>query len=245
VAEGLRIERRAPTLLVTIDRGDGNLFTKEMIESLIAAVQQASGDGTIHFIRLRADGPSFCMGRERVANTIAEAREEAARIVQLNEAVRATPLTVLAEVHGDAAGFGAGLVAATDIAIAAEEARFSFPEIRGGLPPTIVISWLYHTCTYKAAFDLVTSGKEIHAESAATLGLITEVVTAQELASRVDERIEQLANSDANALRDIKRFFSIARTMNPPAAAYASIDPLALATSRMSGEGGQRGWTRR
>ena len=60
----------------------------------------------------------------------------------LHQALRSSPLVTIAEIHGDAAGFGVGLIAACDVAIAVSDAHFSFPEVGINLAPALVLAWL-------------------------------------------------------------------------------------------------------
>ena len=218
-------------MVATAQRGDQNLFSGEMIDALSDAVEEAARDG-LRFVRIRARGSVFCVGRDRAGATPLELRDEAARIVRVNDTLRTTPLTVVAEVQGDAAGFGAGLVASADIAVAAESARFWFPEILGGLAPTIVISWLSKSIPYKVAFDMVTSGEPIGAREAERLGLVTAVEPMERLEASVDERLERLAGASAGAIREIKQFFVRTRGLDPAASSAAAIEALALSAVR-------------
>jgi methylglutaconyl-CoA hydratase len=231
MAQGLLLERSGDTLIATADHGDENLFSSEMIDALSDAIEDAAHDD-VRFVRLRSRGPVFCVGRERAGRTPLELRAEAARIVRVNEALQTTPLTVIVEVHGDAAGFGAGLVASADIAVASESARFWFPEILGGLAPTIVISWLARTVPYKIAFDLVTTGEVLDATRARALGLVTDVVPDDSIEAAVDERIKRLTDMNPRAIREIKEFFVRVRTLDPQSSAVASIESLALSATR-------------
>ncbi len=231
MANGLHLERTDHTLIATAARGEENLFSGEMIDALSDALDAAAKDD-LRFVRLRSDGPVFCVGRERAGRTPLELRAEAARIVRVNEAIRTTPLTVIAEVSGDAAGFGAGIVAAADIAVAAQSARFWFPEIQSGLAPSIVISWLSKTVPYKVAYDLVTTGEPIDAHQARALGLITEVVPDDAIQEAVDERIKRLADMSAGAIKEIKEFFVRTRSLDPASSAIASVETLALSAVR-------------
>jgi enoyl-CoA hydratase/carnithine racemase len=158
-----------------------------------------------------------------------------AAIVELNELLQTTPLVVVAEVQGDAAGLGVGLVGCADVAVAADGARFSFPEIVAGYAAMVVLGWLPHAVPRKRAFEMVSTGAWVDAETARRDGLITEVVPAERLEARVDERIAELAAFDASALRDVKTFLARTRAMDPRSAAAASIDSLALA---VAGRGG-------
>jgi methylglutaconyl-CoA hydratase len=231
--DGLGLERSGCVLVATIAKGDGNHFSAAMIDALAAAVEQGGADPALRFVRIRARGPVFCTGRERGGSTVAELRAEGARIVRLNEALRTSPLVSLAEVHGDAAGFGAGLVGACDVAVASEGARFSFPEITFGVAPAIVISWLKDVLPPKRVFELVATGRQIDAAEALALGLVTEVVSAPRLSARTDERLAELEALDAAALREIKSFLARARGLDPASAAAASVDALALGALRL------------
>lgn len=233
--EGLQADRDDQTLVVTAQRGEQNLFSGEMIDALSEAVDEAARYG-LRFVRLRAEGPVFCVGRDRAGATPLELRDEAARIVRVNETLRTTPLTVIAEVHGDAAGFGAGLVASADVAVAAEGARFWFPEVLGGLAPTIVISWLAKAIPYKIAFDLVTSGDAIDAREARHLGLVTDVVPAEQLRTSVDDRLKRLEAMSAGAIREIKQFFVRIRGLDPERSAATAVEALALSAVRNKAE---------
>jgi enoyl-CoA hydratase/carnithine racemase len=233
VPTGLSIERDADVLVVTADRGRDNLFTGAMIEQLIEAIEDGERDRDLRFVRLRHEGPNFCLGREREGRSVDEIREEAARIVRANESLRNSPLVSVAEVRGAAAGFGAGLVAAADVAVASEDATISFPEIFGGLAPTIVIGWLAFAVPYKRAFEAVSTGRELRAEEALRWGLLTEAVPRERVASRVDDALAHLRRRHAEGLRDIKRGFAQARGMDQVSAARASIDPLVMSALRL------------
>jgi methylglutaconyl-CoA hydratase len=229
----LDLEHRGHTLVATAGR---DVFTSAMIHELTAAVAGAATTPALRFVRIRARGDVFCVGRERGGRTPQDLRREARDIVCLNETLRTSPLTIVCEVNGDAAGFGAGIVAASDVAIASRAARLWFPEILAGLAPTVVISWLAAAVPHKAAFDLVATGDAITAEEAARLGLFTRAVPADALERTVDEHIERLAGADPIALREIKEFFVGTRTMGPVAAAAASVDALTISALRLAGE---------
>lgn len=239
-SNGLAIERRDATLLVTIDHGDENLFSVAMVDELAHEIRAAAAHPELRFVRLRSRGDVFCLGREGAAPGAPRPKPRAIRavaaaIVELNELLQTTPLVVVAEVQGDAAGLGVGLVGCADVAVAAERARFSFPEIFAGYAAMVVLGWLPHAIPRKRAFEMVATGGWVDADTALRDGLITEVVPAARLEARADARIAQLAALDPNGLRDVKTFLARTRAMDPPSAAAASIDSLALA---VAGKGG-------
>jgi methylglutaconyl-CoA hydratase len=230
----LQIERDEATLVATVERGDDNLFSPPMVEALTVAIEEAALDPEARFVRIRARGPAFCLGRDAAragaaAPPPAAVRRTGGGIARLNETLQTTPLVTIAEVQGDAAGFGAGLVGNADVAVAAEDARFSFPEILAGYAPTIVMSWLPRAIPRRRAFEMITTGEWIDAATAQRDGLVTEVVPANRLEARVDERIAALSELPATALRDVKTFLGRTRAMDPATASAASVDALVVA----------------
>jgi enoyl-CoA hydratase/carnithine racemase len=231
--EGLELDREGASLVATWERGDQNSFSAEMIDALIRAVIEASDDPSYRFVRLRARGPVFCLARDPSGSAPDEVRATATRIVRINETIATTPLIVFAEVHGDAAGFGCGLVGASDVAVASADAHFWFPEIKAGLAPAVVISWASQVLPRKRAFDMASTGEPIDAATAERIGLVTEVVQFDEVSRRVEERIAALEPLHPEGLRDVKRFFARTRTMDGPSAAAAAVDSLVVSALRL------------
>jgi methylglutaconyl-CoA hydratase len=243
MADPLTIERHGPTLVVTVERDEGNRFTPAMIVELGDILEGAQGEHELRFLRLRARGPAFCLGREAPGSGARPrpdaVRDLAASIVRVNELFHRGPLVTVAEVQGDAAGFGAGLVGNADMAVAVEGSRLAFPEIREGYAPSVVMSWLPHAVLRKRAFEMVATGGWVDAERAARDGLLTEVVPGNRLEARVDERLAELSSLPAGALRDVKAFLANTRGTHPAAATAAAVDALVVGVLRASERRGE------
>jgi enoyl-CoA hydratase/carnithine racemase len=235
MVDGLRISRDDSTLTITFDSEGGNVFSPAMMDTFVDEIASAASDEATRFVRLRAEGDAFCLGRTKGGTTPDELRATAGRIATVFETIRTSPLTVVAEVGGPAAGFGVGIVGASDIAVASERATFSFPEIRSGFAPAVVLSWARFQVPSRLLYDMVSTGDEIDAHHAMAANLVTEVVAADTLAARVDERLARLGSIDAFALRELKRFLVHTRTMDPATAAEASIDTLVFSGLRVIG----------
>ncbi|BBZ03791.1 enoyl-CoA hydratase [Mycolicibacterium chitae] len=159
-----------------------------------------------HIVVIESRAQSFCLGRERSAATVHELPDEVDRLVAVNHALRNSPLVSVARVHGDAAGFGVGVAALSDIAVAADTAKFFFPEVNIGLAPTLVLAWLPQLVGRREAFRLTATGAAISAERAAALGLVSETATAADLDARVDAVVQELRRHNPRVHREIRDF---------------------------------------
>lgn len=121
----------------------------------------------------------------------------------------ALPHPVIAKLRGLVLGGGAELMLACDIRIAGASAQFGFPEIRlGALPAAGGIQRLLKDIGPVHARELIFSGKQISAERAFAIGLVTELVPDDELDARVDNAAEELATLPKDALRLAKQCIS-------------------------------------
>jgi methylglutaconyl-CoA hydratase len=233
---GLTVATRDGVVEVVIDRGDDrNLLTLDMCHQLVALLTAPPADA--HIVRLRAVGPAFCLGRERAADAVDDLRAEATTLVGVNEALRSSPLVTVAEVAGGAAGFGAGLVANADVAVAADTAEFWFPEVRIDLAPAVVLSWLPRIVGRKQAFWLTASGERLSAERAQALGLVTAVVPADRLEGEVDELVTRLRSFQPRVHRAIKDYLNATEDLPRSAAAGLATEKLILGSLSRRREG--------
>lgn len=225
---GLELTIDRPVVRAVLDRGDGNLLTTGMCERLAGLLLDPPA-GT-HVLRLAARGPSFCLGRERRATEVGALRREVGALVALNRALRRSPLVTVAEVHGDAAGFGVGLAALCRVSIAAPSARFWFPEVEIGLAPVVVLAWLPRAVGPKRAFDLTATGRRISADEALGLGLLTAVAPSDDaLAATVDDYLATLLKHPATAHAEMAAFLEASADLTQDQADELASQKLVLA----------------
>lgn len=215
---------------VELNRPPGNLWTVELCRRLTRLLREPE-PGT-HILRLRSAGEAFCLGREREGSTPAELRAEAEALVDLHRAQRQSRLVTIAEVQGDAAGFGVGVVAGCDVAVAAADAGFSFPEVTIGLAPAVVLAWLPRVVGERNAFWLTATGERITAHRALELGLLGAVVPAGRLRKDVDERIAALREHDPRVHAEIKDMLRVMGAVGADQALDVSVDRLVVGSQR-------------
>jgi enoyl-CoA hydratase/carnithine racemase len=206
------IERSGDVLSFVLDnRENGNEVTFAMMEAMLAELRAEAIRPRARVLRIRAQGKIFCTGRERAGWDVAGLRAESQRILEFKRALRASPLISIAEVHGDAFGFGFGLAIVCDFVLVAETASLGFPEMRKGLAPAAIMSYLGEYILPRHAFPLVLFGEPIDAHRALQIGLISQVCGAERLGSEAEALANRILKLEPGAARRCKEFFLTAQ----------------------------------
>lgn len=201
-------------LTLTLNRpGKRNALSRALIAALHQELERADLDAGVRVVVLQGEGTDFCAGAdlsellESRDRTLAQNEQDALELGHLFLRLRSLPYPVIASVQGRALAGGAGLVAAADIVVAAEDAQFGFPEIRRGFVPAMVMALLRRQVGERLAFDLVATGRILSAPAAQVSGLVTEVVAPTELPRRTSVLARELAAAPPGAMALTKRLF--------------------------------------
>ena len=231
MSDKVLLEKTGDIAALTLNRPEkGNAVDLELMLALTEKLAEAAADKTLRLMVIEGRGDDFCSGREpdvpRPENA-AQFAEALGRIVRVNELLQSFPGISLAVVRGKAFGFGCGLAVQSDVTLAAADARFAFPEIKAGFPPTIVMSYLSRWIHRKKALELVMTGGELSAEEAERQGLVNRVVPPDRLADEKGRWIETLSDRDLDGLQATKAFFRDTAEWSTGAAAQYGITRLA------------------
>ena len=211
-AARLIIERAGDVLRFTLNNPqDGNKVTGPMFDAMLAELRAEAKRPRARVLHLRARGNVFCTGRERAGRNADGIRHEARRLIEVKRRLRMLPLISVAEVQGDAFGFGFGLAIVCDFVLVAETAALGFPEMRSGLAPSAIMAYLGEYTLPRFAFPLVLFGDAITPAYAQQIGLISHVCAADRLKSDADALVERVLRLDAVAVRRCKEFFLTAQ----------------------------------
>jgi enoyl-CoA hydratase/carnithine racemase len=217
----------------------GNTLSLEAMRALTAEIRQAGRDENIKIIRIAAEGESFCRGRAASAppaqppSAVQFRRNVADPILDVYRAMHESEVPLIAEVQGHAEGFGCALVAACDLAIAADTAQFSLTELKKNLPPTLVLSVLRNRVPTKASAHMVYLTEAIDAQTALAWGFIAEVAPAATLRSRADAMVASISTRDRIAIAALKTYFREITLPGFSAASEAAGTALAVAMTSM------------
>ena len=195
-----------------------NAVDAEMMEAIIESLDAINGAGRARVLLIRGAGEHFCAGRDPGAaapKNAAEWNRVLEQIVRTNQSLAAFSGISLAIVKGKAHGFGFGLAVQSDITLAADNARFGFPEIRGGFPPTIVMSYLSRWVARKKAFEWVITGDEMDAREAERQGVVNRIYAPAEIDAAARQWTEKLLKLKEAALKACKAFFRDTAHLHP------------------------------
>jgi len=207
---------------VRIDRADGvltftlhnpaqrNEVTGPMFDAMLAALRAEAVQPAARVLRIRATGDVFCTGRERAGRDASGIHAEVSRLIELKRLLRASPLITIAEVQGDAHGFGFGLAILCDFTLVSARAGLAFPEMRNGLPPAAIMAYLGRYALPKQVFPMVLFGDTITPGVALQAGLITAICEPHTLQSEADALVERILALDEAGARQCKAFFQAA-----------------------------------
>jgi methylglutaconyl-CoA hydratase len=209
---GVVIGRAADILSFTLDNSrHGNQVTGEMFDAMLAELGAEASKPRARVLRIRARGDVFCTGRERAGRTPAAIRRESARLIKFKAALRSSSLITVAEVQGNAFGFGFGLAIVCDFVLVADHASLAFPEMRSGLAPVAILSYLGEYALPRFAFPLVLFGELIDPQRALQIGLISQVCHPDRLSAEGDALVARILELDPAAVRCCKSFFLTAQ----------------------------------
>jgi methylglutaconyl-CoA hydratase len=206
-------ERQGKTFIITLNRiAKHNAFDNTILAELNTLLQQAETDPNIRVIILKANGKHFSAGADaawmqRMVSFSEEENVSDAKILaDVMYALHNSTKTTIAMVQGAAYGGGAGLVAACNIAIAEQTARFCFPEVKLGLIPAVISPYVVKAIGSRSAIWLFSSAEVITAQRALQLGLVQYCVTEEELwktTQGLAEEISQLAPLAVTACKSL------------------------------------------
>jgi len=186
---------------ITLNRpAQRNALSLEVMEEVTATLERTGRDPEVRAIVIEAAGPAFCAGHdlgEMVGRDLAFYQHVFDVCTRMMDAIHDVPQPVIARVHGIATAAGCQLVAACDLAVAAEEARFATPGVRIGLFCSTPMVPLSRAVGRKRALEMLLTGTPIDAATALDWGLVNRVVPAEALDETVDGLVASIAGSSS------------------------------------------------
>lgn len=212
-AAPLKVERDGAVLRLTINRPDAaNSLSLAGAQALIDATILADEDETIRCVVMTGEGRFFCAGGD-ISGMACATEGRGAHLKRLAGAFHVAvmrlarmnkPLVTI--INGPAAGAGVSMAALGDIALAASSAHFTLAYAGIGLSPDGGASWLLPRLVgLRRAQEMALLNRQVPAEEAASIGLVTRVVPDEDLKTEAEKIIATLATGPTRALGNTRR----------------------------------------
>lgn len=162
-----------------------NVLSLDSLKALDAALAQAGADNQVRVVVITGSGNTFCAGADLkgASDASGSASDEGwngpQAIVRVLTAILDHPKPTIARVQGHVAGGGNGLVAACDLAVATESAKFAYSEVRIGVAPAVISVVCLRKMNVADGFELFLTGERVSATRAKEAGLINKVTSDQ------------------------------------------------------------------
>lgn len=181
-----------------------NALSRQLVSELFAHLRAADADPSVKVVVLEATGRVFCSGAD-LSEAAEGGMEEGARVlVEMQRLLVAHSKPVVTRLQGAVRAGGIGLVAASDIAVAAEGATFALTEVKLGLAPAVISLTVLPRLTSRAAALACLTGETFTGAEAVEMGLVTRAVPAEGLDDAVAAVVSSLLTGASQGLRETK-----------------------------------------
>jgi len=205
--ETLQIEMAHGVAIIWMNRpAVRNAFNEAMIAELTGVFRGLDADAEVRAVVLAGRGPAFCAGADlnwmkKMADfSFEENRNDALRLADMLDALATLSKPTIARVHGPAFAGGVGLLAACDIAVAAQNAEFCLSETKLGLIPAVVSPYVLAAMGERAAHRYFLTAERFTAAEAYRIGLVQELVLPDELDAKINELLGHLIEASPQAV---------------------------------------------
>jgi enoyl-CoA hydratase/carnithine racemase len=193
------VAREGVVARITLNRPDKrNALSLELMEELVEALDALGADLEVRAVVIEGAGVAFSAGHdlsEMVGRDLPFYQRLFDVCTELMEKIHRLPQPVIAKVHGIATAAGCQLVAACDLAVAADDARFATPGVKIGLFCSTPMVPLSRAIGRKRALEMLLTGELVDASTALEWGLVNRVVPSEQLDDAVAELVDAIARS--------------------------------------------------
>lgn len=200
-----RYEVTGDVATITLDSPrNRNALSVALMSAVRGHLRAAAADPSVRVVVLGHTGPVFCSGMDLKETAGSDAESMPVReFPALLGALWTLPKPVIARIGGAARAGGLGLLAACDIAVAAESATFAFAEVRRGLVPAILVATVLPQLEPLAGRELFLTGEVFDAGRAVAIGLLNAAVA--DLDAEIARHVQAFRQAAPGALAETKR----------------------------------------
>lgn len=206
---------------ITLNRPEkNNAFNAEFIAEFLELLEKINADDNIRVVLLKAQGKNFCAGADvewmqSMKNfSYQENLQDAAQLAKLFQILNNLNKPTIALVQGNVSGGGNGLIACCDIVVASDAANFCFSEVKLGIIPASISPYVIAAIGQRAARRYFLTAEKFSAEEALRIGLIHQVISADQLEETGLKFIQQILKNGPQSLAICKRWIQRCAAIN-------------------------------
>lgn len=197
---------------VSLSRPDvRNALSSELISELTQFFKHiADSSHHLRLIVLKGEGSSFCAGADLkmmqsfLSSSKEQNEQEAGRLFEMFESIWFCPVPILTVAHGSTFGGGLGLLACSDFVFARSGAQFCFSEVKLGLAPAVISTFVLKRMRIESARDLMFRAAVFGELDALSAGLVDAHGDDKDLQEFVESLLADLKNAGSEAVRETK-----------------------------------------
>jgi len=227
---------------VALNRPDvHNAMNEAMMKELTSCFNELANDNTVGIIIFTGNGKSFSAGADlnwmkSMANYSKEENIQDSRLLlDLYESIYNCPKPVVGKINGHAFGGGIGLIAVCDLTIAPPELKFAFSEVKLGIIPSVISTFVGKRIGVANMRRLFITGERFTTDHAVKIGLIDFMVDQEEIDKKIQEYVDIIQSSGPIAIKEVKNLISQCEALDTEK--YKEFTVEKIAELRISKEG--------
>ncbi|NOZ12510.1 MAG: hypothetical protein GXO69_02535 [Acidobacteria bacterium] len=240
--QAIDLKKKGSVWFLTLNRPEKrNAMNDIMMDEIVQVLRDADRE-EIRVLVISGSGNAFCAGadlnwmRKMKDFTLEENEADSGRLATLYRTLRTARPVTIAVVNGPAIGGAVGLVAASDIALAAKNATFSFGEVRLGIIPAVIGPYIVEKTGISVSRYYMLTGERFDAARAREIGLVHKVFdSADALKAGRDKILSELLSGGMTSQRKIKHLMD--HIAAPPSPELEELTVRMIASARVSEEG--------
>ena len=197
-----------------------NAMNERLIKEITTCFKELANDEKTKVIVLTGKGESFCAGADLnwMKSMVMYSKEENIRdsrlLLDMYETIYNCPKPVIGKINGHAFGGGVGLIAVCDINIATVGSKFAFSEVKLGIIPSVISTYVVRRIGLSNMKRLFITGERFNSEYAKEIGLIDFITEKDDFNSTVERYVDQLKSSSPKAIKEIKNLVNNYKKMD-------------------------------
>jgi methylglutaconyl-CoA hydratase len=217
----IEIQREKDVVTVYLNRPEvHNAMNEKLMKELTNSFKELENDDKTRVIILTGKGKSFCAGADLnwMKSMVNYSKEDNIKdsklLLSLYESIYNCQKPVIGRINGHAFGGGLGLFAVCDIAIAVPDCKFAFSEVKLGIIPAVISTYIARRVNISNMRRLFITGERFSSEYAKHIGLIDFVSSEKEIDEKIKFYIKLLRSSGPNAINEVKKLIDYYEKMD-------------------------------